>query len=63
MPLADAGSGKQIWNQFLSQASVSVGPTYIRAMLLRLRLWKLLQVYFCPSHMRELPSDITSISS
>lgn len=46
----------------LNITSVSVGPTYITAMQLRLRLWKLLQVYFYPSHIREIPSDITSIT-
>lgn len=46
----------------LNITSVSVGPTYITAMQLRPRLWKLLQVYFYPSQIKEIPSDLTSIT-
>lgn len=46
----------------LNITSVSVGPTYITAMQLRPRVWKLLQVYFYPSQIKEIPSDLTSIT-
>lgn len=46
----------------LNVTSVSVGPTYITATQLRPRLWKVLRVYFYPSQIREIPSDITSIT-